>query len=372
MELPLLKVLQGGAGRELTTCRGKDYCADCTLHVSKGGRCEGCTIRKKTTALTDNFAACYQECSTCTGYKVLVPAICCRSPMKKLYLDSITRNPGDWNNPKLEFHERPPITTHKQRAVFYITSGGVNTIGNVTEPLVEHELVATNLSRVWSGNGFYARNLKQILRLPQTTKLLLLTMTKDDLLESAWRCYFYADPAEYERVKIDYWMPLSFSSYPVEAHMHQIYQLYRTLYCTEQSRAWFTTGDHFQEGLRIDDLFIKCVTRIQNVVFNTQFVSDETYKFHLRLFQHAHEISPIHVPFWFVGRADPTFMHNVKKVCGRGSRVLFWVSSKPLYAASKGLRLDLKGKPKPSMLPKVDLVRENYAVFERMVNDYGR
>lgn len=366
MLLPKLKVLQD-ADQEAVTCAGKDYCSECKLFEGNGGRCEGCTSRKKET-LADNFRWCYRECGECAGHKVHVPAICCRSPMSKMYLDAVSKGAEDWNKPVYSYTQRPQLN-FKNKAVFYISSGGVNTIAQKGQPLIagNHEVAAVNLTRVWGGNGFYSKDMKDYLHLSKKTKLILMTMTLDDLLQRAWDREAYGDDCE--RVGIDYWMPLSFSAYPEEAHMHQYFQTLRTLYATEKGKAWFTTGDHCMPGLKTDDLILKCAEKIPQVVFNAQFVDDDTLKFHLVLFRHYHQIMPKGVSFWFVGAASPTFFHNVRKMCGK--RDLYFVSAKPFYLSTKGQELKLSGSSKPSSMPKYDLVQSNYQMFSQMVEQYG-
>ena len=182
----------------------------------------------------------------------------------------------------------------------------------------------------------------------------------------------YADVEELRRVGLDYWMPVAFSGYQKEAHMHQYYQTLRTLYVTEKMRAWWTTGDHRFLGLRTDDLILECAQKIPQLVFNTQFIGvndDELLKYHLVLVRHYHSIMPSHVAFWFIGATSPTFTHNVRAVSG--TRDLYFLSAKPLYLASKGQELQPTGKHKPSKLPKWDLLQENIKSFSSMIKNYG-
>ena len=174
MKLPVIKNEQPIT--EPSTCKGKDFCSSCALFVGNNGRCDGCTPKHQA-QLSPAFSACDRECGTCTGHKVLVPAICCRSPLKDIYLTAVTKGAADWNKPEYSYTKRP-ILDYKQKAIFYISSGGVNTIVPKGKPLVpeDHEVVAVNITRVWSGNGFYSKDLKSYLRLSPNTKLLLMTM----------------------------------------------------------------------------------------------------------------------------------------------------------------------------------------------------
>lgn len=354
----------------LSVCQGTSNCVSCSLYSKNGGRCGGCT-RDHADAMHPNFQSCYQQCHTCTGYKVNVTAVCCRSPLKDIYMGAVSKGAADWNHPAYTYKERP-VLKFKQRAVFYISSGGVNTIAPGDKRLVDesHEVVAVNITRVWGSNGFYSRDLKDYLHLAPSTKLVLMTMCLDDLLERGWEKEMYADPQDIQRVGVDYWMPLSFSGYPKEAHMHQYYQTLRTLYVTEKMEAWWTTGDHNFPGINTDDLVQASAAKIPQMIFNMQFVNnDALLKYHLLFLKHYHKIIPAHVPFWLVGATTATFMHNVRLQCG--TRDLYFLSAKPLYLASKGQQLALSGSSTKSKLPKWDLLQENYRIFAKTVKEYG-
>lgn len=369
MNLPKLKVLQ--AFKEPTACKGIDGCKTCHLYKENGGRCSGCSVSKQQGFVKiGSFDPCFGQCHQCAGYKVEYTAICCRSPLKETYLTALTKKRGkEWNNPEFKFTERPKLS-FKNKAVFMISSGGVNTIAPGDTKLVDnHEVVAVNITRVWGSNGFYSKDLKDYLHLPKKTKLILLTMCLDDLLERAWKTEMYAEPEAYEKVGIDYWMPLAFSSYPEEANMHQYYQFLRTSHATEKSKAWWYSGDHYQITLQLDDLFKKGVEKIQQVMFNAQFIStEEAMRFNFRLFKRWHELAPPETAFWFVGASTPSFFHNVRKLCG--TRDLYFVSPKMLYLASKGQEMTDTGS-KPSDLSKHDLLQVNYDKFSRMVAKYA-
>lgn len=287
-------------------------------------------------------------------------------------MTAVTKGADNWNKPEYKYTKRPALS-FKQKAIYYVSSGGVNTITAGGKSLVPDgtEVVAVNISRVWGGNGFYSRDLKDYLHLPPKTKLLLMTMCLDDLLERGWSKEFYADYEDYQRVGIDAWMPLSFSSYPEEANMHQYYQTLRTLYCTEASKAWWVTADHKLPLVQTDDLILEAVARIPQMVFNTQFVTDDrSFKYALRTIEHYHKLVDKNVSFWFVGASSPTFVHNVRKQSGL--RDLYFMSAKPLYLASKGQALQLAGTSLPDKQSnKLDLSNENFKTFAKMVKSYG-
>lgn len=368
MQLPRLHDRKDGEALSSSRCAG-DKCSECPLYKK---RCEGCSQAQRYghSLVAPNFLDCYQECNVCTGFKVNVPGICCRSPLRDMYLNALTKGAADWNQPTYQYTKRP-LLQFKQRAIFYISSGGVNTITAGGKPLAgpEHEVVAVNITRVGGANGFYSQDLKDYLHLSPKTKLVLMTMCLDDLLERIWNREFYADVERFQRVGLDAWMPLSFSAYPEEAHTHQYYQLLRTLYATEKGQAWFTTGDHFLAGVHVNDLILKCLESIPQMVFNTQFAEGARFKYHLVLFKKCHELAPAHVPFWFIGASTPEFMHNTRIVCG--TRPLYYLSAKPLYLASKGQQLKVGGGSLKCDTPKWELLQENYRTFAQTVRSYG-
>ena len=366
MKLPML-IQKPGVALTRRDCQGEDGCGGCPLYRDNGGRCGGCTPRHRE-QLADNFRSCFGECHECTGFQVEVTAICCRSPLKDVYLTAVTGG-SEWNAPTYQFTERAAIrpTTH---AIPYFTSGGISTVGPSEEYLVESDIVAVNLSRVWGGRGFYSRDMKDYFRLPARTKLVLLTMTKDDVLERAWEQELYADPLEFSRVGFDYWMPLQFSAYPEEAKMHQYYQLLRTLRALEQSRAWFMTGDHHVEGFDVDDLVAEGCLHVPQITINTQFVTnDESLRWQLRMLRHWHATLPDRVAFFLVGQINPRFVTNVRAVCG--ARALYFISSKPFYLATKGQALRQSGKAQKSTLDKYDLFQHNLQQFAAIVDRHG-
>jgi len=89
----------------------------------------------------------------------------------------------------------------------------------------------------------------------------------------------------------------------------------------------------------------------------------------LQTLKHYHEIAPPDVAFFLVGGSTPTFVHNVRRVCG--DRELFFLSSKLFYLASKGTALLPSGNKVHSPLPKLELLQENYKTYQNMVNRYA-
>jgi hypothetical protein len=250
------------------------------LFVKNGGRCSGCTSSHKE-LLSENYVACYKECSQCGGGGfdgVEALSICCRSPLKDSYMQAVTG--GDWNNPTYNVKPRERIKL-KERGVFYVTAGSIGTLARDDGYLVspDTEAVAVSLARVWTGKRFASSDMHDYLRIPKRTKLMLMTMNRDDILEQAYAHELYADPHEFSRVGFSWWMPIAFSAYRGDAHMQQAFNFYRTLQALDKSHAWWFVGNYRRPGLRLDDIFDHVVEHVPQIVFNTQFfVSDEDYR----------------------------------------------------------------------------------------------
>lgn len=378
MRLPQLKVIQDTV-QEPVHCSQHDYCSECTLFHKNGGRCEGCT-KKHRAEMKPEFQWCYQQCHSCTGYKAVVTAVCCRSPLKNMYLDAVTQNPDNWNEPQYTYTAQEKLT-FKNKAIFFF-SQKCNSKAIVGDALAGHSIIATNMKVVVkpSGRGFVSDDLHDYLSLNKRTKILLTTMDIDSHLESAWNEEFYARTDEYEKVGISYWMPLAFTTTgDRDARMHQYYQFCRTMLATERSKAQFFPAYYRGAGLRLDDLLMKALEKIPNIIFNAQFLGSaksENVKITLSAIMKWHKFAPPTSAFWIVGASTPTFFHNVRKLVG--NRDVYWISGKPLYMTLWGQRMKEDGNERrlsetPDEHPdKPQLIKDNYAMFKTLVERWDK
>jgi len=376
VRLPQLKVIQDEV-REPVHCSQNDYCSSCRLYEKNGGRCEGCT-KKHRAEMRQEFQWCYQECHTCTGYKATVTAVCCRSPLKNMYLDAVTQNPDNWNEPKFEITARDRLE-FKRKAIAHL-SQKCNFTATVGDAFADHAVVATNMKVVVkpSGKGFVSDDLHDYLSLSKRTKIILTTMDIDDHLESAWREEFYADPALYEKVGISYWMPLAFSTFNgTDARMHHYYQFCRTYYAMERSKAHFVPAYYRVPGIRLDDLIMRALEKVPQIMFNAQFLGSKTsdnLRVQLGHVRSWHQFAPANVAFWFVGASTPTFFHNVRKLIGE--RDAYFISGKPLYMSLWGQRMKKDGNERdltPDDHPeKPQLVADNFKTFRKLVKKWNK
>jgi hypothetical protein len=276
----------------------------------------------------------------------------------------------DWNNPVRQYTKRSVIE-FKNNALFYVTAGSVSTLANSDGYLVpkDTEAVVVSLGRVWTGAKFASKDLHDYLMLPTKTKIVLATINKDDILESAWNAEMYADPHALQKIGISYWMPIIFSSYYTDARMQQYFNYLRTSLTADRGQAWFTPG--FKRiGIKTDDLTDAMVAAMPQVVFTTQFlVTDALTKQHLAIVAWYHERYPIDVPFWIVGTVNATYLVNLKNVTG--NRRCYFVSGNPHHYAAQGKQLTSIGGGVKSELPKRELVAFNLDVYQRMITEYA-
>jgi len=165
-------VLKNKPSLETLTCQ--DVCYKCQL-LSEG-YCPGnkghCGYHG-----TSSMKKCNQECMTCGGGEAKphsVPAICCKSPLASTALARVTHD--------YVWHPRNIIKLKQQGII--VIQGAVG--GRVQDPYPkETQAIAVSLRHVWSGKGWYSKDMKDYLHLPKGVKLILLTMTHDDVLERA-------------------------------------------------------------------------------------------------------------------------------------------------------------------------------------------
>lgn len=373
MQLPKIPIIKSEV-RNSVSCKDHDYCSSCRLHVGNNGRCEGCTPQHRA-RLYPEFTYCYQTCDTCTGFKVRVPALCCRSPHKDLVLDTLTKNPDDWNKPVFKFKKRKRIK-YDRKAIMYFNYGSALKLAGPEGYVCEHEVVAVNMSHCMGmGGNFFSRDMHDFLRVPDETDIILTTMSIDDHLERAWEKNNYGDPEKYEAVGIKYWMPLAFSSYQGDARMHAYYQFLRTSRAIEFSSPHFYPGYYHRPGLRLDDLHLQAVEKIPQVIFNTQFFkgSKDNLRYYVANMMRWHKLCPPRVSFWMLGAASPMFIRNMRKVMPK--RDLYFLSAKPLYLAVNGKRLTPNGGerklPRSIEIDKLEWIHTNFNLFEQHVAEFS-
>ncbi len=371
MKLPVLTTPREDSVVSVSYCGGLDGCKECQMYKDNGGRCDGCTSSHQE-KLADDYLACYKQCHTCTGFRAEVSAVCCRSPLKEIYMGAAAKG-DDWNKVEWDLKKRPKLK-FDTKAIFYVSAGSIGTL--IEDPggyLVpdDTEVVAISLSRVMGAHSFASKDIRDYLRIPPKTKMILLTMSKDDVLERAWEKCLYDKPELLQEVGFDYWMPLAFSSYRSDSRMQQYHAFLKTMYASEKSEAWFFNGNFLRPGLDLADQFDVGVQATPQIIFNAQFITkDEILRHTLRETTWFNERYPKKVAFWYVGSVLPRFIHNVRKICGN-KRPLYFVSANPQHYAAQGREMKISGNGVPTTIDRPELLRMNQKTFEKVVNDYG-
>ena len=339
------------------SCTGaKSKCETCRIGPNGSGYCPGCHGHCGSKG-PSQMATCHRGCMTCGGGEAApntVPAICCKSPLADIALTAVERTSYNWT--------KRPLIDLRQRGIV-VTQGSVG--GRIKDPYpATTEAVAVNLRHVWSRNGWYSKDMRDYLRIPSKTKLILLTMTHDDVLERAWDEQLHEE--DWGAVGFDYWQPLTFSFYHTDAKMNMYWQWRRTLLATEASKAWFAPFTPWLMTRKADAVTRECVKSVPQVMFNAQFLSgDGSLESYLRMLVRQHNEIPKEASFWFVGVSTRKVVRMFKSFL-RG-RQAYFLSTTPWLSGHKGMEFVVTGQTKKSTLPKDQLVLTNQQSYMDMV-----
>jgi len=363
MELPKLTVLDNDRRKAVSCSARPDRCVKCPANKTNGGRCGGCTADKLKTCQQE---VCYVDCNTCVGYKVQVPAICVKAPLRSTYMTLVTNGSPEWARAEYKFWPQPRIQ-HAVKAVTVARGGGVKSTKNSPYP-EEMEVVATTLPDVWGRKGWFSKDLKDYLRLRKHQKLMLLTTMRDDVLEDAWDMEEFGDT--WNEVGVDYSMPLAFSTYTNSGHLQNYWSVLRTMYATQRGHSTFAMLARVR-GLDLDDYYVAAAKALKQCVMNAQFLVNEAQmRDFIAAVQRWDQLMPEKIAFWFIGMATPTFIHNVRKYAPK--RDLYFVSANAFRLAGHGKRLFENGKVrKVPKMSKSELMYENQRAFIAQVEKYG-
>lgn len=340
------------------TCAGKNSkCDTCRIGPNGSKFCEGCNGQCGPHGRSQMWK-CHQTCDKCGGGVAAmntVMAVCCKSPWADLHLDRVERESYNWT--------KRPVISFKQRGII-VTQGSPGKVRDPYPP--ETECIAVNLRHVWSKRGWYSRDMRDYLRLPAKTKLLLLTMTHDDVLERAWDAKLHEE--DWGSVGFDYWQPLHFSMYSFDARMNQYFQWRRSLIATEASKAWFTTYAPDLLSRKTHPILKEMSASIPQVMFNAQFdKTPDALRTYMRSLVHDDKLHPKTVPFWFVGQITPSRIRLFRQLLP--GRELYFLATLPWLAGHKGMAFEPTGKTRYSSLPKEELLLSNQRVFAELVNN---
>lgn len=320
-----------------------DRCNNCALYKS---RCRGCIEsdkRNPASLFHCSQSNCLTQCNGCGGAKgVNVPTICCKSPVLNLAFPDLPlwSIPGQKND--LQNYHSAPQLDFKHKGI----NMNQGSPGKTWEPYPpETEVMAVSLRHIWSPRkGFWSKDLKDYLRLPSETKLIVVTMTKDNELESYWKHDMHGGPS-YEKVGIDYWMPIMFSNYREKGQMSNFYDGIRSFRSLKEGHSQFIPMSF--TNLVVEDLVLEAAKTIKNAVFNGQFILGKALlkvKIHELLYWHY--VLPQDVNFYIVGPYSPKTIINIKRFI---PRTIYFISVSPWMAAVRGKIYNRKGKERKNL-----------------------
>jgi len=340
-------------------------CEECPIYKI---RCRGCIESGRREPGLHHCAqgSCATGCNTCGGNgDTRVPTVCCKSPLLKVAFPELDR----WSIPKhkngLEnFHTSKPI--HFANKGINMNQGSPGSV--LTDPYPpETEVIAVSIRHVWtSTKGFIAGDLKAHMKIPPHVKLLVLCMTKDDVLEDLWKQDIHGG-ATFKKVNIDYWMPIMFSNYYRKGNMSNFFDATRSLRSFKLGHSQFIPMV-FSRSLYMEDIALEAAQTVKNAVFNGQFlVNDEIVKTKLEDLIYWHKILPADVNFFIVGPSSGRVVLNIKRFLH--PREVYFISVNPWMNAFYGKYFSKSGETKINYnTQREDLVWQNQRNYFDLCN----
>jgi hypothetical protein len=312
------------------------------------------------------MVSCKRTCDACelTGYVATVPAVCCKSPHKDVWLDRVQ----SW---EFDYTQRKKIEV----ATSGVTVWHSHITGRTTQYKNEDlfpksvDMVFTNFLHVWSEKkGFYSRDLKDYMRLPSWVKLGVMNNVHDDDLERFADLDLSAE--DFIKAGIDYWTPIKFSIYPNDARMWSYIQGMRTQRSTMDLKAHFVVLNQV-DGF--GDLFLqhaqeatKQIPQLFYLIQQGLSMDSWEWKRHIYTMKWLDKEIDKSVVFWFLGPASEELLAATYFALDTKREVKF-ISSRPWMAAHAGLLFNEFGERVRSELPRPELARLNQEGFLKLI-----
>lgn len=340
-----------------------ERCNSCPLHKTL---CGGCLPSGKRDMNSPNFClqgGCMSACSVCGGARgAEVPAICCKSPTRDIAWPELSH----WSDPAYrpkwwsKWADVPPLPL-TQSAINISQHGGSS---STESPYLEDvEAWGISIRHLRGAKGWVTNDVKDYLNLPSHVKVIGLTTMKDDLLENYWEKDVLGGE-EFERVGIDYWMPLMFSNYSAYGQMMNTFMAVRSLEAAVWGRSHFVPIN-WASGLFGYNLVIEAAQKVKNVVINSQFVRQtaDNWRRKLQEIVRWHLILPRDVSFFLVGIANGSKIITLRQLLQ--DRRVYFMSSTPFLAGSRGRYYTKRGEDKAVSkdVPKHELIINNQKNF---------
>lgn len=336
-----------------------DRCNTCPLYKT---RCVGCVESGKRDPDNPEFCnqgECYTQCLSCIQAKgVASPSISPKSP----WLSLIWPDRASWGDAcalnDLEDYDHTVAPLSFSHKGINQNQGSAGSVRQDPYP-PETEVVAVSIRHVWTQKGFNNADLKTHLRLNERAKLLVLTMTKDDLLEDYARADLHGQT--FESVGIDFWMPLMFSNYRQMGNTALMFNGLRAYRSLKLGKGHFLPMV-FSQAQLVEDLVLNASLYVKNAIFNFQFVESTNVSAKLKSVLHWHHILDESIPFFFVGPSRLDVITILRSFLS--PRPCYFVSVNPWMNAFRGKGYDKEGKTVLDYATKrEDLVHENQRNF---------
>jgi hypothetical protein len=309
---------------------------------------------------------CFLDCETCEGWKIRVPGVCSRSPVRDVANELVGYGEREFSFVPQD-HVDLPHTGIPVIASSFFKDGSAfheNT-----------KVVGVGITSVLSRQGWFSDDVKDYLSLRKDQKLILITSALDDILESAWDLDLMRDPVELQKRGFDYWAPIAFSPYNGSSRMNQLFQSFRTLLNLEQCAAHYVPVYWGMMRQKFAQEYLKALETVPNAIFNAQFVNEaESKDMVMRAVAYFHKITPEHVTFSFIGATSLAHVMNFKSIT-KGRRTYFF-SSTPWMAGIRGYTFTSIGTQiKDMSIGRIEVMRKSQANYIKMCDrrpeDYG-
>lgn len=359
-----LKVLGQGETASCS-CTGGDSCTKCRLFNKNGGPCEGCWSFDH--HKNCSMVSCKLTCNACelTGYVATVPAVCCKSPHKDIWLDKVQ----SW---KFNYTRQDKIEVKTQGATVWHSHIAGRTTKYDEEDLFPKnvDIMFVNFVHVWSEKkGFYSSDLKDYMRLPKRVKLVVMNNVHDDDLERFADANVTAE--DFIHAGVDYWTPIQYSVYPRDAKMWSYIQGMRTFRSLADLRGHFASllwidgfGDYFLEHTKRQTEKIPQVF----LLFQQSLEMDSwEWKRHIYTVKWLDKNLDKNVVFWMLGPASEELLAATFFALDPSREVRF-VSSRPWMAAHAGMLFNEFGQRVKSNSTRTELARLNQENYLRLIS----
>lgn len=311
---------------------------------------------------------CYRNCDDCGGGPILryqggnVPAVCSKAPLKDVHLSQARKA-------SYKFDQRALIKFKGQSII--ITQGSPGRVQGSPYP-DGCEAIAVNLRHVWSSRGWFSRDMRDYLAMPDGMKLILLTSTHDDVLERAWENEVHN--TDFESYGFDYWQCVEFSAYGDMSRYFNLWASYRCLTAHEAAKSHFAVLPALQvldtSKPKALEPWIQCSEACPQLLQNWQFSSTRNpaqFRSMIagmkQLLRHMPSIKSL----WFVGVVSGSDAYNI--VLNFSDYTCYFLAVNPWLAAFKGDGFSLQGKLKKSRLPRRELVIQNQVNYHQLISD---